>query len=82
MTDDLNTLDDVILLWSDMASTYKIVKVIKLLKKLKTLTQEDFCRDWSSNVKSVDLSCDISTFEKDCLKGFWDNFYDNHNLLL
>ena len=82
MNDDLNTLDDVILLWSDMASMYKIVKVIKLFKKLKTLTQEDFCRDWSGNVKSVDLSCDISTFEKDCLKGFWDNFYDNHNLLL
>ena len=35
----------VILLWSDMASTYKIVKIIKLLKKLKTLRQEDFCRD-------------------------------------
>ena len=64
---------------------------MKLLKKLKTLQtrrllqglikqrQEPMVGSWQ---REIDLSCDISTFEKDYLKGFWDNFYDNHNLLL
>ena len=70
-----------VILWSDMASTYKIVKVIKLLKKLKTLQTRRLLQGLIKQ-RELDLSCDISTFEKDYLKRFWDNFYDNHNLLL
>ena len=72
---------NVILLWSDMVSTYKIVKVIKLLKKLKTLQARRLLQGLIKQ-REIGLSCDSSTFEKDYLKGFWDNFYDNHNLLL
>ena len=53
-------MGNVILLWYDMASTYRIVKVIELLKKLTTLQSRRLLQGLIKQ-REIELSCDIST---------------------
>ena len=53
-------MGNVILLCYDMASTYRIVKVIELLKKLTTLQSRRLLQGLIKQ-REIELSCDIST---------------------